>query len=218
MKRCTTLLVVKFMTILINLNNWLNHKVVYPYLKRLYWNCGVVDRYMSDTSCERTHGDGSCISKTFHKKGSPKVLRSRLPNGEFIRYLAQKHHLRTIVSLEDDYDIDMDKWCKKYKIKHITTLNHVSAKTIFSDKKDLDTFYSIIDNALHYPMLIRCRAGADRTGVACAIYHIEKHHWSNIRAWLEMLLYGHIPFKFKHASSVVLGYIPRIQIKREHAR
>jgi len=187
-------------------NNWINHKIVYPYLARIYWNFGIVDKYKSDMQLSYPYKDGSKVKKVLVKKGMPKLMRCRLPNGEFIKFLAEKYKLRTILSLEDDYDKDMDVWCKKYGIIHDTSLDHVSAKTIFQDTKDLKSYLKIMNTENIYPMLIRCRAGADRTGTACAIYRIEKQGWSNLGAWLEMLTFIHFPPKFPWITKFIFNY------------
>lgn len=188
------------------INRTINMRIIYPFLSRIRWNFGVVDRYKTDKSIVWHSKDNKCMNEYNFKKGDFKLMRSRLPNGEFIEYLAKNHQLRTILSLEDEYDIDMDKWCDEYNIEHITKLKHVSAKTIFANDVELTTYIDIISKDVNFPMLIRCRAGADRTGAACAVYRIEKQGWSNFHAWLEMFVYGHIPFKFKWASEFVLKY------------
>jgi len=187
-------------------NNWLNHKIIYPLFSRIYWNFGIVDRYKENKTIVWHSNDNTIMNEYKFKKGDLKLMRSRLPNGEFVKYLAKTYQLRTILSLEDDYDQDMDVWCKEYGIEHITSLDHVSAKVIFQDTNDLNTYLDIISKEINFPMLIRCRAGADRTGVACALYRIEKQGWSNLMAWLEMLTFFHFPLKFKWASKFVLNY------------
>jgi protein tyrosine/serine phosphatase len=187
-------------------NIWFNQKIWYPYFSRLYWNFGIVDRYKEDTILTFPIGDGSKTKTITYKKGMPRLMRSRLPNGEFIRFLAEKYQLRVILSLEDDYDTDMNVWCTKYNIIHNTELDYVSATSVFKDKKDLYKYISIINNRMNFPMLIRCRAGADRTGAACAIYRIEKQGWSNWKAWLEMLTYFHLPFIFPWPTKFILSY------------
>jgi len=187
-------------------NRWLNLKIIYPLFSRIYWNFSVVAKFNAPAALMRQGKDSSEAHTDLFMGNDAKLLRSRFPNGEFIEYLARKYRLKSILSLEDDYDKDMDIICAKYKINHIKSLNHISAKTIFQDEKDLKKYLKLIHNANNFPMLIRCRAGADRTGVACALYRIEKQRWKNFLAWLEMLTFFHVPFKFKWASKFVLNY------------
>ena len=175
-------------------NDWLNLKVIYPLFSRIYWNFGIIDK---------------------DRDGKPELLRSRLPNGLFIKYLAEKYKLKSILSLEDDYDEDMDKWCEHYGIHHITVLNHCSAKNIFQNKEDLKLYLSLVHNTELHPMLIRCRGGADRTGAAVAIWRMEEHGWRNWLAWIEMLTYFHFFWKYKDTTKLVLEYKTSVELKAE---
>jgi len=187
-------------------NELFNEKIWYPLFSRIYWNFSVVDTFHSDVAIIRKKKSSSDVYTEVIPKGEAKLMRCRFPNGEFISYLAKKYKLKSILSLEDDYDKDIDTICAKFNINHIKSLDHVSAKTIFQDKKDLDLYLKIINDISNYPMVIRCRAGADRTGVACALYRIEKQNWNNLRAFLEMLTFFHAFFKFPWCRKFIMNY------------
>ena len=56
--------------------------------------------------------------------------------------------------------------------------------------------------------LVHCKAGADRTGLFCALFRIFIQGWPVWKAKLETIAYGHIPFKyteiFKSIDAAVL--------------
>ena len=175
------------------INDWINDNIVYRFFARVYWNFSIVDK----------------------SNGRPIVLRSRLPNGRFIRYLAEKYQLKSVLSLEDDYDEDMNKWLDEYGIRHITVLNHCSAKTIFEDADDFKLYWQLVNNEELQPMLIRCRGGADRTGAAVAAYRVLSQHWPKWKAWFEMLTFFHNPIKYKQPSRFLFGDLEELEIYAE---
>ena len=160
-----------------SLNKWWNYKILYPYLKRIWFNFKVVDRVAGTT---------------------PYLMRSRWPSGHFIKYLIDEYGLETMISLEDRYDEDIDPIINSGKLNHIKKWDYFSAKQgpsylmtqeiIEWMKKEMYSGPS--------PYLVRCQAGADRTGYFCAIYRIKIQGWSKWRTKLEMLLHAHFPFKY----------------------
>ncbi len=57
--------------------------------------------------------------------------------------------------------------------------------------KEIEAFFSFLDNPENQPALIHCSLGRDRTGFFSLLYRIERMSWDIERAWEEMKLFGH---------------------------
>ncbi len=68
----------------------------------------------------------------------------------------------------------------------------MSARTV-PTKENLITLLDTFENQDNYPMLVHCRAGADRSGEAIAIYAIEYMGYTHRKAAKEML-----QIKYRH--------------------
>jgi protein tyrosine/serine phosphatase len=69
-------------------------------------------------------------------------------------------------------------------------------------------FNAIMNNPDNYPVLIHCFGGVHRTGIYCAIYHMEHDHWSNAQAIADLIDsgYDNLPNELD-----VLGYLDEYQ-------
>ena len=123
-------------------------------------------------------------------------MRSSFPSGHFIKHLRDEYKLKTLISLEDDLDNDIPKEIAK-GLNHITKWNDWSAKRGIT-KETLIEVKDYMISRLKYdaPVLVRCRAGADRTGLFCAIYRVVMNGWCICRAKAETLKYLHFPPKY----------------------
>jgi protein tyrosine/serine phosphatase len=131
------------------------------------------------------------IGGNFHQV-APGVYRSaQLYEYNFDKFY-KKYHFKTILNLigkrEDkkwyQYEI---KFCKKHNITHIDfAMNDKKIQSIEKMKK----LISIIKNSKK-PILIHCRSGADRTGLASALYLYSLGDKNNSMLSLK---YGHFPY------------------------
>jgi len=131
------------------------------------------------------------IGGNFHQI-APGVYRS----AQFYEYnfkkFYQKCHFKTILNLrgkkEDknwyQYEI---KFCKEHNITHIDfAMNDKEKQSI----KKMNKIISIIKNSKK-PIVIHCRSGADRTGLASALYLYSLGDKKNNMLSLK---YGHFPY------------------------
>jgi len=104
----------------------------------------------------------------------------------------QKYHFKTILNLRGakpnrDWYIYEKKFAKEHNITLIDF--KISDKKIL-DIKTMQKLVDIVKNAKK-PILIHCKAGADRTGLVSALYLLSKGD-KNAKKMLS-LKYGHIP-------------------------
>ncbi len=62
------------------------------------------------------------------------------------------------------------------KVKQVTYVNNGSEQV--PSKKNLDTFFAILDDPKNYPILIHCYHGVGRAELYSALYRIEYENWS----------------------------------------
>jgi len=63
---------------------------------------------------------------------------------------------------------------------------HLPVNAFFPRREVFETFLEIAGNPQHRPLLVHCKHGADRTGVAVALYRIGRQGWPAARASDEM--------------------------------
>ncbi|WP_333948287.1 dual specificity protein phosphatase family protein [Candidatus Liberibacter brunswickensis] len=137
----------------------------------------------------------SC-TQNFHVMIPNTVYRSAQPNGVFIKYLHTEYGLKSILNLRGKND--HAPW---YQEERDTTKNLGIKLIDFPmsahkelNSKEIEQLISILATAPK-PLLIHCKAGADRTGLASSLYlnFIAKYPEKKARSQLS-ILYGHIFF------------------------
>ena len=102
---------------------------------------------------------------------APGVFRSNQPSPERIEIWA-KIGIKTIINLrgvsnQGSYFLELEK-CKNLGIKLI---NHPLYATRLASSKELLELGDIFEN-VNYPILLHCKSGADRAGLASVMYHL----------------------------------------------
>lgn len=132
------------------------------------------------------------------------VYRSSQPSAQSITELEKQYGIRTILNLRGK--ADSSKWyadevqqAKSLNIVHINF--KMSAGRELSPEKAKDLIAIMRDAPK--PLLIHCRAGADRTGLASALYLAAVAGKDEEAAEGQLsLLYGHLPFPFSRAFAM----------------
>ena len=78
------------------------------------------------------------------------------------------------------------------------------------ESEDLATFLKIAGDPERQPVFVHCQRGADRTGLACAVYRITVEGWSNDDAIAEMRDGG---FGFWSGWANIVRYLERFSAK-----
>lgn len=87
---------------------------------------------------------------------------------------------------------------------------HLPVNTFFPRRDAFETFLRIAGDPQCRPLLVHCRHGSDRTGVAVALYRIGRQGWPAARANDEMA-HGGTGFHpiHGHLREFVRGFFPR---------
>ena len=130
------------------------------------------------------------------------VFRSSQPAPHQIRTLA-KQGIRTIVNLRGERECGSyrleQKYCDKYGIKLINFRMYSRDAPSTDTIKEAENLFQTIE----YPMLMHCKSGADRAGIA-SVLHLLLHQKKPIEVAKKQLSlkYGHI----KQADTGVLDF------------
>jgi rhodanese-related sulfurtransferase len=109
-----------------------------------------------------------------------KVYRSAQPD-----YVGQNigFRLNSILNLREKSEIELVEPALKYFQLRLNILSYVAAE-------DFDLIVQTLSNPDNQPILVHCQSGADRTGVACAVYRMAVDGWTLAEAWEELECYG----------------------------
>jgi undecaprenyl-diphosphatase len=137
-------------------------------------------------------------AQNFHEVVPDRVYRSRQPSAENIRHWHEVHHIRTVINLRGPQGRDISPWwgdevdvCHELGIRLVQP--HLKESRLPS-RPDLLKLLDALTDESAYPVLIHCRAGADRTGLASAIALIL--HGGDLAQSVDQGLdwwYGHVP-------------------------
>lgn len=134
-------------------------------------------------------------TNNFHEVLHGELYRSAQPNGRELASYASGHGIRTVINLRGEhvgtgwYDEEL-KASTDLGLKHIDF--SMSSRTELTPKQANDLI-RIFETA-EKPILIHCKAGADRTGLAAALYLASVGQAGEEAAEAQLsLLYGHFP-------------------------
>ncbi|MBL0849363.1 MAG: hypothetical protein EU981_04750 [Candidatus Liberibacter ctenarytainae] len=149
------------------------------------------------------------------------VYRSAQPNSIFIQYLSKNHGIKSIINLRGENNAswyrEEEQTARALGIKLINFPISVEKGLNEEQIKKLITLLKTADK----PLLIHCKAGADRTGLASALYLYFIAHGQKEQASGQLsILYGHLPFKarsmdlaFNKSKEISFNYIPETNKK-----
>ncbi|WFU03310.1 dual specificity protein phosphatase family protein [Rhizobium sp. CB3171] len=140
----------------------------------------------------------------FHPVIAGEVYRSSQPSPATIAELQKQYGIKTIINLRGDnsgrtwYDNEVAQ-AKELNINHIDfrmssghELTQEQAARLVEIMRDAPK-----------PLLIHCQAGADRTGLASALYLAAIAKAGEAAAENQMsIIYGHLPLSFTHAYAM----------------
>lgn len=131
----------------------------------------------------------------FHTITAGEAYRSAILDRDELEYYVKKYSIKSIVNLLGDHP--NEAWYREeievsadHNVKHYNVSLPVSQEPTEEDVREL---VEIFKNAPR-PVLIHCKAGADRSGLAAAMWKVivDKEPKSEAGRQLS-ILYGHIP-------------------------
>lgn len=136
-------------------------------------------------------------------KISDRAWRSAQPWPHQVRYYAKKKGIKTIVNLRGVRDCGSYRLekaaCEKYGVKLVSYKMHSGAPP---DPAVITGFKEFFDG-LEHPILIHCKSGADRAGIAATLYKYLNEERSFDEAVDQLhFRYGH----FKFAKTGILDH------------
>lgn len=132
----------------------------------------------------------------FHVVQQGTIYRSvRMDEDELVRYF-RNYGIKTILNLEgertdQEWYLEEGRVAAKYGV---TRINYSLNARKFVPPSKLHELVSIIEEAPK-PLLIRCKSGADRTGLAASLWHLEGLGLAPETACKQLsLVFGHFPW------------------------
>ena len=143
----------------------------------------------------KDHGCLRALNRNFHQisaEGFPKAYRSNHPSPSFVKKLKHVHGVNTILSIRradttGAYLLEKDA-CEHYGIELV---NHTMSSRDMPRVEDILKMKELLET-MAYPILIHCKSGADRAGMASVFY---KHFIEKVPI-IEAL--AQLSFKFGH--------------------
>ena len=140
----------------------------------------------------------------FHAVVPGEVYRSAQLKSDDWERVQQRHGIRSIINLRGDntghawYDHEVAE-AKRLGIAHYNF--RMSMKRELTDAQ-VDELLSLMRKAPK-PLLIKCRSGADRTGLVAALYRAAIQKESKARAEHELwAMYGHFALSWRRAYAM----------------
>jgi len=142
----------------------------------------------------------------FHAISSGQAYRSGQLNKDQLKYYINKFNLKSILNLQGknsgaEWYRDEVNVCATYDIMHYY-LRLASRREPRDD--ELEQLVHILNSAPR-PILIHCKDGADRTGLAAAIWKVAMDKEPEFKAWKQFsIFYGH--FSYGKAGAMDRGF------------
>ncbi len=131
----------------------------------------------------------------FHQVTPGEAYRSAQLDGDEFKYYIKKYHIKSVVNLrgknaDAPWYKEETEACAEQNVRHFDI--PLSA-TDEPKEEDIRRLIEIFISAPR-PLLMHCQAGADRSGLAAAIWKVVVDHEPKSEAGKQLsLLYGHMP-------------------------
>lgn len=118
-----------------------------------------------------------------------KIYRSAQPNPHGLQRVQQDIGIKTIINLRGEHVYKRDRHCRQEA--HFAKKNGIKVVVIGFRNPPTDEnvrdLLNVLDGPKNRPILIHCKQGLERTGLAVAVYRLERMGWTTGQAVREML-------------------------------
>jgi protein tyrosine/serine phosphatase len=135
---------------------------------------------------------------------TPRLYRSAQPDAAGMREL-EKLGVKTVINLRDLNDDTKEARGTNLRLRH------VKMNAWHIEDEDIVRVLAILRRKQDGPFLIHCQHGADRTGVACAMFRIVEQGWSREDAIRELTDGG---YGFHKVWTGIPRYLRKVDIEK----
>ena len=148
------------------------------------------------------------LSGNFHEVVPQEVYRSAQLSSEQLLEILREKNIRTVVNLRGPFP--GQAWFDdEVAVTQRAGARHISLPLSANSEPD-DALVGELVNILRTapkPIIIHCQAGADRTGLASALYQLEVTHLPAAEADKQLSFrYGHFPWLASHTGAMDRAY------------
>lgn len=154
------------------------------------------------------HAGINQLTGNFHEVIDGQVYRSAQPDADDLREYVEEHGIRTVLNLRDE---DRGAWYQEEsQAAAMLGVRLVDYPISSGEKLSVEAAeqLALLMQTLPKPLLIHCEHGANRTGLASAIYVDAVAKSSDLAAlWQLSPYYGHVPIKGVGRYALFLSFL-----------
>jgi protein tyrosine/serine phosphatase len=183
------------------------------------WRGETTDPRVSPSPVAGASGPSRESTATAHSRWAQPIDRPGLPNLHQVSPALYRGAQPTAAGLAElkkmgvKTDINLRSFHSDHDMLGDTGLAYgqVPMKTWHLENEDIVRFLKLATDPVNQPVFVHCQHGADRTGVACAVFRIVVQGWSKDRAIDEMT---HGGFGFHPIWQNLVDYIRNLDVEQ----
>lgn len=137
--------------------------------------------------------------------------RSGQPEGEDYKKLSELG-IKTIINLRLSGFNQVRKERKMVESNGMQFVNIPLNPFLHPNRRQIKTYYKIIDNPNNLPVLVHCKYGQDRTGIMTALYRVKVYNWDYNKAYDEMIAFGYHKTLYSRQKHFLWEYIKEVNV------
>jgi protein tyrosine/serine phosphatase len=138
------------------------------------------------------HWGTSSLPRNFLVVEPGRLYRSAQPDAAQFAYVIKQYGIRTVINLrnpaKDRQYVADGPLVRPYGVRVVRL---PISSTVPLDKEQLATLRKVYNDPRNYPILVHCKDGHARSGVAAAIWRIEMQGWQPAAAVRDMIQDGY---------------------------